>query len=98
MNFRVTLALTAVFGIPVFADDSDTKLLKPFVTSQTAAVATLDLTAADVGPAVKAVLPFIPDQEWAENMGSTIEKLRGVGARRLYLVVTPYSLLPSDWV
>jgi len=99
MNLRMTLALTAACSFPtgVLADEADARLLKSFVSSQTAAVATLDLSAADVGPAVKALLPFMPDQQAAEGIGSTIEKLRAAEVKRLHLVVSPQGLLPSEW-
>lgn len=99
MHVRTTFALAAACCFPcgVSADEADSKLLKSFVTSQTAAVATLDLSKADAA-GIKAVLDLAPDKQASAAWASTIEKLRAAGVNRLYLIVTPFSLLPSEWI
>jgi hypothetical protein len=98
MNFRMTLAVSITCCLSIRADDIDARLLKPFVTSQTAVVATLDLSGAHVVDAVKAVLKYCPEPQAAETATATIEKLRSADVKRVYFVVTPLSLLPNEWI
>jgi hypothetical protein len=94
----MTALLLLILPASVSADDADAKLLKPFVASQTAVVAAIDLSSSEVLPAAKTVLRFVPDQRAAEEIGATIDKLRAADVKRLYVVVTPNSLLPAEWI
>ncbi|HVJ82099.1 MAG TPA: hypothetical protein VNC50_13605, partial [Planctomycetia bacterium] len=88
MNARYLLAL-ATFLIPAAwpsraaADELDAKTLKPFLSAQTAAVATLDISdPATTATATSALKLLGPDPDGSAAAAAVIDKLRTAGVKR----------------